>query len=573
MPGPTELNSLPPSVVVEILDDETQPGIVVEALCTSDPDADATRELESWASGSGGGRVLQEGPRRVIWFAAGNPGASERDPVRWMVRALALLRSLGAFGSSRAVTAARLLDECRLPDGAPPSPGLYRNERSLRNSWLRALKAARAGRLFGFTGSALEPKNAFFLRLDPEQLVWTAGTPLPEPSALADRMAEVRRKLDDSPPPAQDGSSASELPTAPDRGSPQPSPPLPGVLGDRSLPAPGRVVVGLVLVAALPGLVALWRSSLSETVEPTSPGQAVAATLESGEADRVVLRFMDRAGTSVRADSLEGGVAGGVVTLDGDAGGLSWVLVGTGTSRQGGGHLRLYEVGDEAPSVRYEASFFAASPEGGWAAQPARFGFRGYALLGGGGDERRGKAPAAVAVAADDTFAPSYLLRVGGDGAILGQRFHPGTLDHFVALRENLYAVGGWANRLCFEETAPCQPPPVVWLTSPPADGERSEFPPGCGGQVVPPVVGWTIKPARFELRALTPVDGDPEAVEVYALDRARTDCWSRWVVGADGTSELRGHSETCDDRPDLVPVEGPFERFCEQWRKVSAAD
>ena len=302
----------------------------------------------------------------------------------------------------------------------------------------------------------------------------------------------------------------------------------------------------------------------------SAAGDVIAAVLaDLSESDDVLVRFVGPDGATVQLDVLPGSAPFGVVVEEDP---LSerprWAAVGTSNPEGPPSEFRLYDLEHVPTERRYSLEFFEPSPEGGWAGRAGRFGFRGYEILP---STEEIAAPEVVVLVADDTYAPSWLLRVDARGRVVGRRFHAGSLHHFAALPGGTVALGGWANRLCGSpEEVPCRSKGIVWLAPPPSVGEHAEFPPGCSGlPKADGVLGWTASPATAVVRGVRAVRGDDAAAEVYLIDEQNEACWTRWVVSTDGDAWLRGQAEACGGGARLERVKGPHVDLCEAWHRL----
>ncbi len=580
--------------------------------------SDSAELIGRWADG-GFGQVIDSGDTRPLWFLATNPKARIRDPVRWLIRAILVLAELGAFGEARGVTAGELFPTCRLPADSKPQPGLYSSTESLEAAWLRAMRDRGGRHIFGFTGSLAEPRNAFFLRFAREQLHVVDGD-MPATRELRDRVQEILSDFGDSIAEeakelggidATGETAASAAPAAgaaasvasiadtnddsertehaaasggmanPDEGRASPDaaeadaePPAwpvaarqPRRPARRSTP-PTIGVIGAAVMGML-ALAAVW-SILSQS----GTGDVIAAVLaEPSESDDLLVRFIAPDGATIQVDALPGSAPFGVVIEEESASQRPrWAAVGTNSPEGPPSEFRLYNLESVPPERRYAFEFFEPSPEGGWAGRAGRFGFRGYALLPSA-DEAGD--PEAVVLVADDTHAPSWLLRLDESGGVVGRRFHAGSLHHFALLPDGNAALGGWANRLCRSpHEVPCSSPGVVWLGPPPADGELAEFPPACSRlPAAGNVLGWVATPATAEVRGVRAVRGEHASAEVYLIDREDEACWTRWVVSMDGEAWLRGQADACRAGARLEQIEGPHEALCEAWHQLGDSD
>ncbi len=320
-------------------------------------------------------------------------------------------------------------------------------------------------------------------------------------------------------------------------------------------------VLGLVIIL----VVLLDRPPADEDAAPPVAPARVAAVDVAGDDATTTVTFRDDRGGVVLAPVLPGKAGADALDLVRGRDGLpAWAVVGTTASDTEPGVLVLYDLRGATPSPAWRVdAFFEETPEEPIGAHRATtYGFDGVALLPG-----TGAPPAAVAVARDRFYAPSWLVRVGPDGAIAGRRYHPGHLARTLALDANTVAVAGVSNRLCPGGTAPCEQVGVLWVTTPPAVAAEgaAEFPPGCGGGDVPErYVGYWWDPAAARVDGLTAAD---DGFTLSLMPKAEGACVVRATFGADG--EYEGQYSDCGAEVEVAAVVAD-PAICEAWATVA---
>jgi hypothetical protein len=403
-------------------------------------------------------------------------------------------------------------------------------------------------------------------RLLPKELVRSSGEPPPLGSSLETASAASPVELA-APPPEPDPPRESE--------PPPPAPP-PSRTRSRHAPTPrkrrrqragtdrtvawlaGLLVASSLLVGGLLGWSLLRsRSGPDRAVAPSARVAAVDVAESPGGTSTVT--FRDGLGEVLLAPVLPGTMGPDAIDLVRGADGLPlWALVGTGPSDDESGVLVLFDLRGNEPQEAWRLrDFFAESPEVPIGAHRATgYGFDGVALLPSEGDAT----PAAIGLARDRFYAPSWMLRVSGTGEVQGKRYHPGHLRRVLALDGETLAAAGVSNRLCPGGRAPCGQSTVLWIVAPPRPGESSEFPPGCGGgEMLRHGIGYSWDARRFTIVGLHP----SAAGMTVRLKPPGGDCVVRLTFGRSG--EYEGQYSDCGLEAPMRVVQ-PQPEICAQW-------
>ena len=426
-----------------------------------------------------------------------------------------------------------------------------------------------------------------------------ASTPSSGTTARSPSQPSLRPPSEPSlrPPSEPSLRPPSEPSLRPPRHAPSGPPPLPGAPGTdpKGRPSPriterlgfraalaGMMLIGLLLLVLAPEKDDGMRDApkpeaLVAEPEPT-PNPALVprvadVRLEGRKRDteaNVSVHFVDSRGETIFAPVLSGLESrDDLALLRDDAGWPTFALVGTRAYQSSVGLLVLWDLRAAQPREVWRlANFFEETPELHIGVHGATsYGFEGLDFLPGGGE-----IPHVLAVAHDRNFAPSWLLRVGAAGDIVGKRYHPGHLRDVLVLDEYRVVVSGVSNRLCAHGKPPCDQEEVVWLVPPPTADERTEFLPGCGGT---PTTGtgrgysWPAPSHRIRGVASNAASrGGFEVTLRQPKTTRRAACDAR--LSFDERGDYVGQYSDCGFEPNLTPISADSGLVCEDWAALA---
>ena len=284
-----------------------------------------------------------------------------------------------------------------------------------------------------------------------------------------------------------------------------------------------------------------------------TPGARVADVMAewSGEGAnaRVTVRFLDKRGGLIDESRFPGGArppdkeGHDLRVLRDAAGRPTWALLGLRTSPD---RLLLWDLREGAPRLAVDQTFFADNPIAAGVA-PKAYQFKDWFLRAGGptGEEP----PEIVALAGDDLYYLSWLVRLDAEGEVVGRRFHLGQLEVLEELEDGWVAAAGSANAEPDHESG--TNPFVVWAMPLPGDGEVSELPPRCGGlPVTPRARGHTVLPSTGTVTGIDPL---PDGFEVVGKQHDAPGCW--WRIRFTRTGALTSVTPNPAVCPNLIEV------------------